>query len=398
MKEKEKMLDKKISNLMSKKITKKRSLQEKGITLIALVVTIIILLILAGVTLNIALSDGGLFSKTQEAADKYKQAQSDEEDLILKYEFEMAKLQGEISETETVEEYAMEKEIKEKYGQNIKIGDTVNYDPNVDEGKYEGTWKVLGIEDGKILLMSSKPIEDDFEIIGLEGYITLIESLDELCSEFGEGVGAEGARSLRVEDINRITGYSPDGNEIYGKGKMREYGTEVTLTRNEKGTIDVESSNGQHLTWNVETFKYVSEDGEIEEFKDKLVIKNNLYEYETDTVKNWYADMGRATRDFTGHWQSLFDSYGEKGIWLADRVTGVSETFFEGYGHIRYQCRLLAKKSWGFKYVAVNFLWDDEIKDDSIPKSHEVACVVSLKPSVNFERGEGNTWNIVNNS
>ena len=66
---------------------RKKSLQERGITLIALVVTIIILLILAGVTLNIALSDGGLFSKTQEAAEKYKQAQEDEELEIEKIEY-----------------------------------------------------------------------------------------------------------------------------------------------------------------------------------------------------------------------------------------------------------------------------------------------------------------------
>ena len=69
------------------RLAKKRSLQERGITLIALVVTIIILLILAGVTLNIALSDNGLFSKTQEAADKYKKAQEDEELEIEKIEY-----------------------------------------------------------------------------------------------------------------------------------------------------------------------------------------------------------------------------------------------------------------------------------------------------------------------
>ena len=97
MKEKERMLDKNNMTLKLEKMTKsqvsenqisrnelskKKSLQERGITLIALVVTIIILLILAGVTLNIALSDNGLFSKTKDAAEKYKQAQSDEEEMV----------------------------------------------------------------------------------------------------------------------------------------------------------------------------------------------------------------------------------------------------------------------------------------------------------------------------
>ena len=63
---------------------KKQKLKEKGITLIALVVTIIILLILAGVTLNMALSESGLFSRARQAADEYNQ-KSIEEKLQLMY-------------------------------------------------------------------------------------------------------------------------------------------------------------------------------------------------------------------------------------------------------------------------------------------------------------------------
>ena len=58
--------------------------KEKGITLIALVVTIIILLILAGVTLNITLSGDGLFSMARKAATDYNQ-KAIEEKLQLLY-------------------------------------------------------------------------------------------------------------------------------------------------------------------------------------------------------------------------------------------------------------------------------------------------------------------------
>ena len=93
MKEKERLLDKNNMILRLEKLTqesicksqisrgklsKKRSLQEKGITLIALVVTIIILLILAGVTLNMALTDNGLFKKTKKAVEDYEKAQDKE--------------------------------------------------------------------------------------------------------------------------------------------------------------------------------------------------------------------------------------------------------------------------------------------------------------------------------
>ena len=105
MKEKKKMLNKKISNLKSKKTTRKRGLKERGITLIALVVTIIILLILAGVTLNIALSDNGLFNKTKEAVEEYKKAQSDEEEEIEKIRYATEGIYiTEIKEISSVEE------------------------------------------------------------------------------------------------------------------------------------------------------------------------------------------------------------------------------------------------------------------------------------------------------
>ena len=45
---------------------------DKGITLIALVVTIIVLLILAGVSINLTISDDGLIVKAQEAQFKTK--------------------------------------------------------------------------------------------------------------------------------------------------------------------------------------------------------------------------------------------------------------------------------------------------------------------------------------
>ena len=50
----------------------------KGITLIALVVTIVILLILATVTISMTLSNNGLFGKAKNATATYKQAESNE--------------------------------------------------------------------------------------------------------------------------------------------------------------------------------------------------------------------------------------------------------------------------------------------------------------------------------
>ena len=56
--------------------------EEKGITLVALVVTIIVLIILAGVTLNIVLDNDGIINKAKQAVGDYDNAQREEQELL----------------------------------------------------------------------------------------------------------------------------------------------------------------------------------------------------------------------------------------------------------------------------------------------------------------------------
>ena len=59
------------------KLLQKRSVKinNKGITLISLVVTIIILLILVGVALKLTLGENGIFNRAQDSTDRYEIAQ-----------------------------------------------------------------------------------------------------------------------------------------------------------------------------------------------------------------------------------------------------------------------------------------------------------------------------------
>lgn len=65
---------------------KKKNSAEKGITLIALIVTIIILLILAGVTIAALKGDNGLFAYTKQAKQKSENAQLEENIILDDYE------------------------------------------------------------------------------------------------------------------------------------------------------------------------------------------------------------------------------------------------------------------------------------------------------------------------
>ena len=56
-----------------------------GITLIALIITIVILIILAGVTISISFKENGIFQKTKQAADAYQTASEQEQKKWIEY-------------------------------------------------------------------------------------------------------------------------------------------------------------------------------------------------------------------------------------------------------------------------------------------------------------------------
>ncbi len=64
---------------------------ERGITLIALIITVIILLILAGITINSVVGDNGIINKAKDAASKTNQAVINEEESIQEIERQINK-------------------------------------------------------------------------------------------------------------------------------------------------------------------------------------------------------------------------------------------------------------------------------------------------------------------
>ncbi len=63
---------------------------QKGITLVALVITIIILLILAGISIA-SLNGSGLFDKAKKASNDYKNSEKVENNTLQEYENEINK-------------------------------------------------------------------------------------------------------------------------------------------------------------------------------------------------------------------------------------------------------------------------------------------------------------------
>ena len=151
-----------------KKIMKTKIKQEKGITLIALVITIVVLLILAGVSINAIFSENGIINKAKDAQNKMNQATQN--DLIGLNELDklISSLTDKTTE-ETVPKIAMfdtGKKVRDKMYNLMPegtIGKDSNYSCNVSIDaieKYNGVPDLTKMAESNIVSLgeSSFPI------------------------------------------------------------------------------------------------------------------------------------------------------------------------------------------------------------------------------------------------
>ena len=305
--------------------------KEKGITLIALVITIIVLLILAGVVIATLTGDNGILGKAKTAKTTNDEEKAKEQIKIAvmgsygkdgelnyddltknleqigikdlpneaSYPLEVT-LEGVIAEIDENGEvnfttsggYTQTGDtITSPDGKTMKVGDYVDYDPTLGANASDLTysspssktgadsnqdfnaatyksagygWRVLGVKNGKIRLISEEFIGSGtytdsnrtyYTLYGQKGYINGIEELNKISAIFGHGKGAEKATSITVEDINEITGYNPETAK-YHKGYFSEYGNKVTYTRGEGTALSSSATNGQTWSGTMNTFNH----------------------------------------------------------------------------------------------------------------------------------------------
>lgn len=142
-----KVLNKKKSN---KDIDLSLYQSDLGITLIALVITIIILLILAGITIATLMGDNGLLARAVQAQRETKKSQYYEEINLEILDEQIERVQGDNSEP-------FIKSIKERIEEKSWVNKVLMY----KETEY-GLENETDYEKGNILIVQTK---DDYEII-----------------------------------------------------------------------------------------------------------------------------------------------------------------------------------------------------------------------------------------
>ena len=170
-------------------------------------------------------------------------------------------------------------------------GDGQNHGNGDSEQTFTATtstkWKILSIENGTVTLISKDVIKTDaggnFVLRGAPGYLYAEQELNEVCKIYGYGYGANksqvttysyggptdgeltgqitgsGARSIRVEDINKYAGIEEDENGILrfsdGTAVSSSYGSTTNPTVSVRYPT-INKPNGNSGTLRVKNLKY----------------------------------------------------------------------------------------------------------------------------------------------
>ena len=167
----------------------------KGITLVALVITIIILIILAGISINILLGENGIIDKTKQGAENYQKAAEEEQKILDQVNVSIdSNNTGNINNTGNkkviIKETMQEVEVTSSNIASL-IGKEVVYNPTGDQdslGNARGHWRIFYLDttnkygDGINTVYLKRDIEEGFSIFEqtYKNYTSNITDEDEM--------------------------------------------------------------------------------------------------------------------------------------------------------------------------------------------------------------------------
>lgn len=330
--------------------------KENGITLIALVITIIVLLILAGVAIATLTGDNGVLTKAVSAKEKTERAevienakldilgiQSDKNGKLTTGDLKgvLDKYFKDVPEEITEEDIAtLELTTKDgKYKINVseiyngklegtsgvmavsdlKVGDYVKYGDKLTVQSYVTNsngepntgyetpqtfntntttlWRVINKKaNGEVEIVAvNNTLSDDgttgLYLKGQNGFLNSKTVLDNLCSKLYANPAYGTARSIKVEDINNLTGFNPDTD-------VTDYNKSYTYT-----------SGGPFWDKATNEFRMATTDNSV-------TVEHNYYYYIVNENMQLYDTLIEESKTYTG-------DYSEENYplfyWLASR-------------------------------------------------------------------------------
>ena len=286
----------------------------------------------------------------------------------------------------------------------LKIGDRVNDTATQTIEGFDGKWRVLGAENGKLLLVTNTcyaPFEGAdtsmgasypaLKLEGLAGWNNGVANLKAVGEAYANSSSKfEDGRSIKIEDIDRITGYNPENTgkndpnktgtgTIYGEGNSNQYGNKVTYIISGKvnWSTNYDENNPSAATWNptrTTTFKPLGVDTPLAEGETYTVNKSDHYLYYATTLTENSSDSTTDGLDAnSAAYDMLFNVQGPP-YWLASPCVNASDSVF-----------------WGFRIVGNGGVGSHNVWDSiggSYGYSFGVRPVVSLKSDIQLTPGE----------
>lgn len=280
---------------MNKKVKRKIS-SNSAITLIALIITIIVLLILAGVTIHMVVGDSGLFGKANEA--KFKTMMSSYREEVNLY------TSWKVTETMNTDTSGinsgdpLKSAIEQSIVEDIKAEDVnIAITDIIKDIKNEAKDYVV-VYKGEIYYVSSKEVKNNekqikwcndigikvLEIKKEEGIVVrngnyeLIDGIYVCTPKLNEGFVAEKTRYLEVNDAGNLT----PGNWIDQKPTTNWY----SYRQSKWANIIVENNGTEiYYTW-IPRYCFTL-DQENERSDVKFIDCDNNYKDENGNVTNW---------------------------------------------------------------------------------------------------------------
>ena len=347
----------------------KRFNSKEGITLIALIITVIVLLILAGTAVSISINGGSIFEKANTAKEEWNRAvQTEEEEIseVVDILNELVKEPltipssletGDIVNWTPIGQYEWNKE----YYTDSQNNDYENSTKMLYSGASEdmpsntGTswsssninmtisrWKVLSIDTtNKIVkLVPEEPTTAHIKLSGAQGYNNGVKLLNDACSALYGSASGVTARSINMIDLEGTAGdgsnglMSADPNTVItakGSGYPVRRAVEYSRSNSEHPTIYEEEAlaivDGVEVTSGVgfsEPANTTADENGFISKSNRIVTNKTIQPVETIYVLN-YTKFSTAL----GSNESLILNNGAStnSFWVASRNIGFDDGF-----------------------------------------------------------------------
>lgn len=267
----------------------------KGITLIALVITIIVLLILAAISIAALTGENGLLGKAKEARDKYLASEEAEQESLKELEKQLADYNKGLPENT----------------KDTKAGTEVK----PPEGWFSTTPAYVSTEDGSIVKKMAKVANVTAVATGNGETVPVPKDFYYVGGKISTGV----VISDSPEDQNKYVNYTPTG-------EVKE-GIPSGVAYNEDGTVNVENSElkGNQFIWiPVSKNEYI---------KKNWVGKSNVtWERQTNT-----AELPQIQK-YSGFYVGRYEA-GTSNISLSTKVNFASQNEASGWVNDKFSIR-----------------------------------------------------------